>query len=596
MPNTSRLTGRFFSVLISIVLVVLMPRAVSFAQGPTLCDIVDTVYRADGTPAQGSIVLQWTAFTTAAGQPVAAGTLTVQLGQQGQFTASLAPNSGATPAGTYYRATYKLSDGTTTTEFWSVPATQTTTIGAIRSTLAPATQAAQYLTRTYADSHYLDLTDDQSVSGVKTFASSPSVPTPQNPNDAANKGYVDAATAGGGGNLSSPPPIGNVTPNVGNFTTLTVQTENGIPNPAHFPQGDPCAQINAAIGALPSVGGTVDARGFAPSETCNTTIAANKPVTIQFGAGTWTLNGNPGINVSAPNVVIECPASTILQLTSTTLMSGAAAPLIANFADPVVNGNNYHTADATQVLNCTLDGNGVGTFGIFAPAVYSMKIHGVHARAFTAANILVLAGQNDMYNTVADDSVQRAWQGEYQAVSDSLPMEDVLPGNSVQVFAPSRGAAFSAIVRQVEVQVLSLADDRSVYAIKFANDTAQPLALEFETMTLPAPLTTIYDINTPSSSLYIDPLTAAQVTSVIATEITIDAGAAPPAGGYIEVRRSDGGWGTSDIGNLAGRFTSETFTLPRLSRAQAYYLRQYDGSTPGKYSRYSVLLHVDYPL
>ena len=152
-------------------------------------------------------MIVWSAFTTAAGQPVAAGNLTVTLGSSGQFNASLAPNSGATPAGTYYRVTYKLDDGSTASEYWSVPNLATTTIGAIRSTLVPANQAVQFLTREYADSHYLDFTDAQTVTGVKTFANSPSVPTPQNSTDAANKAYVDAS--GGGGNLSSPPPIGN---------------------------------------------------------------------------------------------------------------------------------------------------------------------------------------------------------------------------------------------------------------------------------------------------------------------------------------------------------------------------------------------------
>ncbi len=400
MPNTHRLAGRFFSVLISLAFALALPRA-GFASGPTLCQISDTVYRADGTPAQGDVVILWPAFTTADGHPVAAGQLSVQLGAQGQFNASLAPNAGAMPAGTFYRVTYKLNDGATNQEFWTVPTTQTTTVGAIRSTLAPANMAAQYLTRTWADAHYIDLSDAQTVGGAKTFSSSPTVPTPQNANDAANKAYVDA-NGGGGANLASPPPIGNVTPNTGAFTTLSVQTTNGIPNPARYPQSDPCAQINAAIGALPAAGGTVDARGFAPGQTCNATLTANKPVTILFGAGTWTFNGNPGINVSAPNVVIACPASAILQSSPTTLLSGAAAPLIANFADAVSNNGNYHTADATQVLDCTLDGANRGTFGIFAPAVYSMKIHGVHARAFTAAGILALAGQNDMYNTVAD--------------------------------------------------------------------------------------------------------------------------------------------------------------------------------------------------
>ncbi len=404
MPNTHRLAGRFFSVLISIAFAVLLPRAVfAFSPGLTLCQISDTVYRADGSSAQGDVVILWSAFTTAAGQPVAAGNLTVTLGSGGLFNASLAPNSGATPAGTYYRVTYKLDDGSTASEYWTVPNLTTTTIGAIRSTLVPANQAAQFLTREYADSHYMDLTDAQTVAGVKTFSSSPSVPTPQNPSDAANKAYVDAS-GGGSGNFSSPPPIGNVTPNTGNFTALTVQTTNGIPNPANYPQSDPCAQINAAIGSLPAAGGTVDARGFSPGQTCNATISINKPVVLLFGAGNWTFNGNPGINVSAPNVAIDCPAATFLQTSPTTLLSGAAAPLIANFADAEVNNGNYHTADGTQVLNCALDGNSIGTFGIFAPAVYSIKIHGVHARAFTGANILTIAAQGDMYNTVSDTS------------------------------------------------------------------------------------------------------------------------------------------------------------------------------------------------
>ena len=402
MPNTHRLKGRFFCVLISLALTTIVSPC-AFGASPTLCQISDTVYLANGAPAQGEVLILWPGFTTAAGQPIAAGQLTVQLGAQGQFNAGLAPNSGASPAGSYYRVTYKLSDGSTSQEYWTVPATQATTIGAIRSRLVPANQAAQFLTRDWADAHYMDLNDAQSVAGVKTFASSPSVPTPQNANDAANKAYVDA-NAGSGGNLSSPPPIGNVTPNTGNFTTLTVQTTNGIPNPANFPESDPCAQINAAIGALPSAGGTVDARGFGPTQTCNATLTANKPVTILFGAGGWTFNGNPGINVSAPNVVIECPASDVFNNGATTLYSGVAAPLIANFSDAVINNGNYHTADGTQVRNCALDGHNIGTFGIFAPAVYTMRIRGVHARAFTGANILALGGQNDMYNTVSDTS------------------------------------------------------------------------------------------------------------------------------------------------------------------------------------------------
>jgi len=197
---------------------------------------------------------------------------------------------------------------------------------------------------------------------------------------------------------------------------------------------------------------------------------------------------------------------------------------------------------------------------------------------------------------ILDDTVQPAWTGEYRVLTDFLPVSDVLPANTVQVSVPSRKAAVGAIVREVDVQVVSLATDRSLYAIRFANDAASLLAFEFENMTLPTPVSTIFTTTSGSSSMYIAPLTAAQVTDVIATYITVDAGVAPPSGGGIEVRRSDAGWGPGADGNLAGRFTTQTFTLPRLSRVQTYYLRQYDASSPAKYSRDSALLHVDYPL
>ncbi|HKN22949.1 MAG TPA: hypothetical protein VJX73_16105 [Terracidiphilus sp.] len=197
---------------------------------------------------------------------------------------------------------------------------------------------------------------------------------------------------------------------------------------------------------------------------------------------------------------------------------------------------------------------------------------------------------------ILDDTVQPAWTGEYRVLTDFLPVSDVLPANTVQVSVPSRKAAFGAIVREVDVQVVSLATDRSLYAIRFANDAASLLAFEFENMTLPTPVSTIFTTTSGSSSMYIAPLTAAQVTDVIATYITVDAGVAPPSGGGIEVRRSDAGWGPGADGNLAGRFTTQTFTLPRLSLVQTYYLRQYDASSPAKYSRDSALLHVDYPL
>ena len=213
----------------------------------TLTQVVDTVYRADGTAAQGTLLISWPGFTTASGQAVAAGSLSVRLGADGSFSAGLAANTGSTPTGTYYRVVYQLDGapgGASKEEYWVIPATQTTTIAAVRSKLVPANVAAQFLTRDQAESSYVHAAGDQIVGGAKTFTQPPAVPTPQNPSDAANKAYVDANAASA--NLASPPAIGSVTPNAVNATVLTAQSVNGELNAATFPGADICQKISNA--------------------------------------------------------------------------------------------------------------------------------------------------------------------------------------------------------------------------------------------------------------------------------------------------------------------------------------------------------------
>jgi hypothetical protein len=62
--------------------------------GPPLTTVSDTVYRADGTPAQGTLVITWPAFLTASGTAIAAGTKNVTLGTSGQLSTGLVPNVG----------------------------------------------------------------------------------------------------------------------------------------------------------------------------------------------------------------------------------------------------------------------------------------------------------------------------------------------------------------------------------------------------------------------------------------------------------------------------------------------------------------------
>jgi hypothetical protein len=201
---------------------------------------------------------------------------------------------------------------------------------------------------------------------------------------------------------------------------------------------------------------------------------------------------------------------------------------------------------------------------------------------------------------ILDDGAGAAWTGTYQTWSDFLPSgaADIFPGDTIQVNVPSRSASFDAIVRQVTIDVVDPTNDRGRYAIEFANDLATPLALQYESAAATIPLQDVPPRLTTSQvgTYYLADLKEAQITQVASTTVQVDAGLAPATGGGIEVRAHDYGWGQANDRNLLGRFSTQTFSLPRLARTQNYFLRLYDNSSPARYSRYSAALHLDYPL
>ena len=174
--------------------------------------VQDTVYSANGTPASGTVLVNWNAFTTASGQAVPAGSTSATIGAGGQLTIALAPNAGSTPMGSYYTAVFHLSDGTSSREFWVVPVTVPgggpATLAEIKNQVLPISVAMQTVSKQYVD--------DAIAAAATGFplASSPYVQKagdtmtgplvlpadPVSPNQAADKNYVDenvAATAGG---------------------------------------------------------------------------------------------------------------------------------------------------------------------------------------------------------------------------------------------------------------------------------------------------------------------------------------------------------------------------------------------------------------
>ena len=147
------------------------------SQTPALTTISDTVYRADGNPAAGVLLISWPAFTTASSATVAAGNKSVTLGTAGSMTVQLAPNAGAIPAGTVYTVVYQLTDATVKIEYWSVGTTSPETIAAVRTLVGTGAGASQIATQQPVNSqlaNVVHLSGTETITGTKQFTVSPS--------------------------------------------------------------------------------------------------------------------------------------------------------------------------------------------------------------------------------------------------------------------------------------------------------------------------------------------------------------------------------------------------------------------------------------
>lgn len=149
-------------------------------------------------------------------------------------------------------------------------------------------------------------------------------------------------------------------------------------------------------------------------------------------------------------------------------------------------------------------------------------------------------------------------------------------------------------MREVELDVDDLAGEHCRYRISFADEAARSAGFDFLAGEVRSSLgLDAVEVASVGSQTLPD-LTGASITQITSTSVTINCGITPSAGHGVEVRRSNFAWGKDNDRNLVGRFTTQTFDVPRLARVQDYYLRQYDSSSPAKYSRYTTALHVDW--
>jgi hypothetical protein len=314
-----------------ICLVVLLWTSLTLAQTFTTTTVQGTVYLANGTPGAGTLLLSWPAFTTAANQTVMAGRTTVTIGADGFVSVNLAPNQGATPAGLFYTAVFSMSDGSTSTEYWVVPAAAQATLAQVRAQVMPAVQALQAVNKAYVD-QAIQLATQSVLTGSGGTLAGPLYLSgdPTQPLQAADKRYVDttfsqAATQSGAASLTATSPqifSGAIsTPSI----TASVNAQINVQAPPYSAKGDCTTDDSAAIQAAVNAAGSYSPPAVVyfpkPSGGCYLTS------TIQWNGA--PLKGQPpphGLNSGGGGVVIEGkPGQDIFHVVDPTTV-GSSAP------------------------------------------------------------------------------------------------------------------------------------------------------------------------------------------------------------------------------------------------------------------------------
>jgi hypothetical protein len=186
--------------------------------------------------------------------------------------------------------------------------------------------------------------------------------------------------------------------------------------------------------------------------------------------------------------------------------------------------------------------------------------------------------------------VSALWSGTYKGNRSSFA-SDVWPGDALQLNAPSTNLDAQVVVRTVTVSYKASYPDLVEYAIAFANDWADDLAIK-TSATVPANTW----LPAPIAPTVLANLNGLTVTTLNGTTVAINAGATPPTGGGFEVRLRDFDFMPGEDPSLVMRSTQPTMTFSRITANDRFYIRMFDGSTPPNYSEFSTALFINLPL
>lgn len=182
------------------------------------------------------------------------------------------------------------------------------------------------------------------------------------------------------------------------------------------------------------------------------------------------------------------------------------------------------------------------------------------------------------------------WSGSYKGASVSFAT-DVWPGDALLLNAPSANLNAQVVVRAVRLSYRASVPDLVEYAIAFANDWADDLAIK-TSATVPANAW----LPATANPTVLANLTSLTVTALSGSTVTVNTGVAPPTGGGFEIRRRDFAFMAGEDPDLVLRGSEQNLIFARQSASDRFYIRMYDGATPPNYSEFSTALLINLPL
>jgi len=350
--------------------------------------VTDTVYRADGTAAGGTVLVSWPAFSSATGQTISSGSTSVTIAAGGLLTVQLAPNAGATPIGSYYTAVYHLDDGTVSREFWVVPSSSTPVhLNIVKSVVLPTSVAMQTVSKSYVDTaiataisgHPLDSSTPYVLKSGDTMTGPLAVGT-------VNAGTVNATTLNGAISASQLPlfqasgsghALGVVPDPGATAGTTRYLREDGT-------WATPSGGGSTGVGAGPVTGATADYNFMQGSGIVLTDNSGNGNNGV-LGAGSsatpvWTATG---LDFSGGEAGVLLPSA----------LNGSQSMLFVFYAKPLTPSGLFSTNFQTLVTS-TLGGSGlnimaslINSAGNFEPNTYGLSTFAGGSSNTVAPNI-----------------------------------------------------------------------------------------------------------------------------------------------------------------------------------------------------------------